>query len=369
MKRSILLDTRLEMAGRPLALVPVLGRPWIATSLDMIKEADALDRLTVLTAPAFLDEIREIVSAYPGGDVIHITIDPPPDGDHQILEIDQVYIRNRLIRAVRRGADDLDSARLISITSPEDIEAAEEHVYKSTPGHRTPLLLLVYRPASRVLARGLAKLGVSPNSVTLAAFITVPIAAFAIAVDDYHWGLVGALMIQLFTVLDVADGEVARISNQRSHFGHWFDSTVDILFEVSVIAAFGIGAVVSTGNEWLAIPAVMWLVSVVAIHNDNVLEEISWLKEQGAQNRIRPDAVAGSSRLFPVRLARQLASALRQPEIMRGIYCVGLIAAYETGVVLFYAAFYSYSISILFMRSYINYRRNELRDVKGKSEP
>lgn len=41
--------------------------------------------------------------------------------------------------------------------------------------------------------------------------------------------LIGALVLQMATILDRCDGEVARITLKESKFGQWFDTALDQL--------------------------------------------------------------------------------------------------------------------------------------------
>ena len=92
------------------------------------------------------------------------------------------------------------------------------------------------RPAVDALARGLARLGVSANQVTLAAFATGIFAAYLIACSSYIEGL---LAILLSRTLDALDGAVARQS-QATDAGGFLDISLDFLFYASIPLAFAL---------------------------------------------------------------------------------------------------------------------------------
>jgi archaetidylinositol phosphate synthase len=83
---------------------------------------------------------------------------------------------------------------------------------------------------------GLARLRVPPPVVVLAAGA----AGMAGAVELGSGSLVAAaLLVQLKTLLDNADGQLARLTRQTSAFGRYLDSEVDLLVNAALFAALG----------------------------------------------------------------------------------------------------------------------------------
>lgn len=94
---------------------------------------------------------------------------------------------------------------------------------------------------TRVLAR--MSLAVTPNHVTLLA-ITVGLIASALASTATYAALAGAgVLLQINSILDSVDGELARLRYQYSKVGQWLDNLsddiVDNLFLVAVGYAIG----------------------------------------------------------------------------------------------------------------------------------
>jgi CDP-diacylglycerol--glycerol-3-phosphate 3-phosphatidyltransferase len=79
----------------------------------------------------------------------------------------------------------------------------------------------------------LAKLGVTPNMLTVAQLIGGIIAGAVIASGELVWG--GVLMLAASS-LDAFDGTLARTTGKVTRFGGVFDSTFDRLFEGAVLA-------------------------------------------------------------------------------------------------------------------------------------
>ncbi len=86
------------------------------------------------------------------------------------------------------------------------------------------------------LVRPLARLGIQPNTVTTFGFILSLVAAAAVWQGMWPWA---AILVLVASAFDMVDGALARVSDQGSTFGAFFDSTLDRLSE----AAIGLGLI------------------------------------------------------------------------------------------------------------------------------
>ncbi len=86
------------------------------------------------------------------------------------------------------------------------------------------------------LVRPLARLGVQPNTVTTFGFILSLVAAAAVWQGMWPWA---AILVLVAGAFDMVDGALARVSDQGTTFGAFFDSTLDRLSE----AAIGLGLI------------------------------------------------------------------------------------------------------------------------------
>jgi CDP-diacylglycerol--glycerol-3-phosphate 3-phosphatidyltransferase len=78
----------------------------------------------------------------------------------------------------------------------------------------------------------LARLGVTPNQLTVAQLLGGIGAALLIASGELAWGGVALLAA---SALDAFDGTLARTTGKATRFGGVFDSTIDRLFEGVVL--------------------------------------------------------------------------------------------------------------------------------------
>ena len=110
------------------------------------------------------------------------------------------------------------------------------------------------RTAVLPLARGLVRLGVTANSLTIAGAILNAGVAAAIAAG---WFPASGLLLLAANALDMLDGAVARTSGRASPFGAFLDSTLDRYAEIVVFVGL-VGWFASQGNwhgELLAVLA------------------------------------------------------------------------------------------------------------------
>jgi phosphatidylglycerophosphate synthase len=117
----------------------------------------------------------------------------------------------------------------------------------------------VFRPLAHPLVLLLARLRVPPPLVVAAAGV----AGLAAAVELGRGALLAAaLFVQLKTLLDNADGQLARLTGRTSAFGRYLDSEVDLLVNVALFASLAW----TTGQPALALAGLLALTSVLSLN-------------------------------------------------------------------------------------------------------
>lgn len=85
-----------------------------------------------------------------------------------------------------------------------------------------------FRPHARRIAeypaRLLARLGFTPNGLTLIGLVLNALVALVIALGH---PVLGGVLVLLANAFDMLDGALARVSGKGSRFGAFFDSTLD----------------------------------------------------------------------------------------------------------------------------------------------
>jgi archaetidylinositol phosphate synthase len=157
---------------------------------------------------------------------------------------------------------------------------------------------LVFRPLAQLVVRLLLPLRVPPPAVVLASTATGLTAAAELWRGEL---VVAAVLLQLKTVLDNADGQLARASGRVTVLGRYLDSESDLLVNAALFCALGH----VTGRWWLAVAA--FFVLTLVLSADFNLERL-YRREHGETPDARPAAdglAAVLARIYDVVYAPQ----------------------------------------------------------------
>jgi archaetidylinositol phosphate synthase len=123
---------------------------------------------------------------------------------------------------------------------------------------RELLVSWVFGPAANAIAALLVPLRVPPPAVVLANTAAGLLAAVALGAEAL---VAAALLLQLKTLLDNADGRIARATGRATLFGRYLDTEADLAVNVALFAALG----AATGQPWLALAAFLALTLVLSV--------------------------------------------------------------------------------------------------------
>jgi phosphatidylglycerophosphate synthase len=117
----------------------------------------------------------------------------------------------------------------------------------------------VFRPLAHPLVLLFARLRLPPPLVVVAAGV----AGLAAAIELGRGSLLAAaLLVQLKTLLDNADGQLARLTGRTSAFGRYLDSEVDLLVNAALFAALAW----ATSQPAVALAGFLALTSVLSLN-------------------------------------------------------------------------------------------------------
>jgi len=85
----------------------------------------------------------------------------------------------------------------------------------------------LYNRLSKPISMIVVKTSLTPNQITIFSGILGMIGAFFLMQHSRANLITAAVFIQLFTILDLVDGDIARIKGLHSHFGKWLDIFFD----------------------------------------------------------------------------------------------------------------------------------------------
>jgi len=88
------------------------------------------------------------------------------------------------------------------------------------------------RPVAKIIAQSLKNTSFTPIHVTVA-FVISGLIAIACMLNHYFWA--AAFFLVLKSILDAADGELARVKNTPSYTGRYLDSVSDIVLNLLIL--------------------------------------------------------------------------------------------------------------------------------------
>jgi phosphatidylinositol phosphate synthase len=121
-----------------------------------------------------------------------------------------------------------------------------------------PGLQMYVRRIAETIVRPLAALGLTPNMATFLGLLFNGVAAAIIATGNLR---IGGVILLFAGAFDMVDGALARVRNQKTTFGAFFDSTLDRFSEGIVL----LGVIIFALTGLPASPATTWLVALTYI--------------------------------------------------------------------------------------------------------
>ncbi|MGM9799334.1 MAG: CDP-alcohol phosphatidyltransferase family protein [Muribaculaceae bacterium] len=121
--------------------------------------------------------------------------------------------------------------------------------------------LAFYRPIGYAWARLAAKLGITPNAITIASIFLGIGAGVAFGFDDFYINIVGIILLIWANSFDSADGQLARMTKQYSRLGRILDGLSGDIWFFTIYVAICIRENY-TSEFFMAHPWVIWVVAV-----------------------------------------------------------------------------------------------------------
>jgi len=135
---------------------------------------------------------------------------------------------NILANKGKMKALDVSDKYWIDVDDGKDLKNAKslliKQLAKLTDG---PIAKLFNRPVSLRISALLLKTSITPNQVTLLSFIIGIFASLFFYFGDYFYLIVGGILVQISSIVDGCDGEIARLKLRQTNYGGWFDAVLD----------------------------------------------------------------------------------------------------------------------------------------------
>ena len=87
----------------------------------------------------------------------------------------------------------------------------------------------MYSEVSSRVSPFFLKTSITPNQMTIISGLFGVIGSILLISESYFNLIVAAIFIQLYTILDLVDGDIARSKNMQTYFGMWLDIFFDKL--------------------------------------------------------------------------------------------------------------------------------------------
>ncbi|MDA9651246.1 CDP-alcohol phosphatidyltransferase family protein [Pelagibacteraceae bacterium] len=106
----------------------------------------------------------------------------------------------------------------------------------------------LYSKLAKLITPYFLKTSLTPNYITIISGIFGVVGSLMLISNQHFYLIISAILIQLYAILDLVDGDVARIKNLQSTFGMWLDIFFDKLIDFLLIFSLTLGIFFET-NE------------------------------------------------------------------------------------------------------------------------
>lgn len=196
----------------------------------------------------------------------------PQDGGRPVLRVSKA-VRSAIFQGVESVDQAYEKARaVVSRREPLRTIAVAVRNKESRKNARAVLLgslrksvdglisRTINRPISIAVSSLLVHTPVTPNMMTVVTFFVAIVASVLMALQHF---VIGALLLQLSSILDGCDGEIARLKYKTSKLGAWLDTILDDISTPTFAVCTGYGAWKGIGGELGAILLGMAIACVV----------------------------------------------------------------------------------------------------------
>ena len=143
----------------------------------------------------------------------------------------------------------------------------------------------LYNKISKPISRIVVKTFLTPNQITIISGIFGIIGAYLLTCNSSNNLIYAAVFIQLFIILDLVDGDIARMKGMQSHFGKWLDIFFDKLNDLLIILGLSIGVYLRTNNIYTLYLGIILMGFVFFIQFSMVMNSIIVTESKACSKR------------------------------------------------------------------------------------
>lgn len=146
---------------------------------------------------------------------------------------------------------DLHGAFWLDIDTERERQEAERLLLERLGRPRDGVISKYFnRPISTRFSRWLVRTPLTPNQISFSAFLLGALAAFLFATGQHPVLVAGGVLAQVSSILDGCDGEVARLREEGSSYGAWFDAVLDRMADALLIFGMTYGLYATLKAPW-----------------------------------------------------------------------------------------------------------------------
>jgi hypothetical protein len=114
-----------------------------------------------------------------------------------------------------------------------------------------PTAAFIQRPIALLITRLIAWSSLSPNQATATALIVGLAGAFCMTLGTPKGFVIGGCLMVAGAIIDCIDGNLARLKDQGSYNGAWFDTITDDICNTTFMIGTGIGLYRAYDELWM----------------------------------------------------------------------------------------------------------------------
>ena len=148
---------------------------------------------------------------------------------------------------------DVTGERWLDVDTPEALREALQWIDTAMAkgGEDGYVSQYLNRPLSRRVSVALASTPLTPNHMTALSFLMAMLGAVGLATTSPWIWVVAGVLIQIASILDGCDGEIARIKLLQSPQGAWLDTVLDRYSDVAIGLAVTFAASQLDAAAWI----------------------------------------------------------------------------------------------------------------------
>lgn len=152
----------------------------------------------------------------------------------------------------------------------------------------------MYSEVSSRVSPFFLKTSITPNQMTIISGLFGVIGSILLISESYFNLIIAAIFIQLYTILDLVDGDIARSKNMQTYFGMWLDIFFDKLIDFLIIFFLTLGIYFKTDDPQFLIYGIVLMgfvfsIQFIMILNDTYFKEKRSSSKEFIDNKVEPN--------------------------------------------------------------------------------